>query len=123
MAVKGKKWTITPNRKVTIMTMLERQHTLETIATAFGITDDTLRKAFKRAGIKWDRVRATGIKNVRAKMLERMEKIDKDKDYCEVAIKVLDRYDNTDDTTTGSSTAAKSTKDIAAKILEELQDV
>ncbi len=119
----GTSWNITPNRKVMIMDMLKRQHTIGSIATNYGVNVKTITKALKKAKIDHKAVRLSGIADVKATMFKRLELIDKDKDYVDASMKVLDRYDNTDDTTTGSSTAAKSTKDIAAKILEELQDV
>ncbi len=119
---KGTSWNITPNRKVMIMDMLKRQHTLQTIATNYGVNTKTIAKAMKAAKIDHKAVRLSGIADVKATMFKRMELIDKDKDYVDAAIKVLDRYDVTDAADTGSSTSGAAAKDAVAKIMEELQD-
>ena len=118
---KGKSWTITPSRKVMIMDMLKRQHTLQTIATNYGINVKTITKALKVSKIDWKAVRLSGIADVKATMFKRLEKIDKDKDYCDVALKVLDKYDIEDTTTNDGS--VKSDKAIRDQILSEISDV
>ncbi len=125
MAKAPHKWTITPNRKVIILDMLEKQHTLGTIATSYGITPKTLTKALKRAKIEPTDLKRKGMADIKAKMLQRLATIDRDDKYVEMSLKVLDKYGHILDegetlTTAGSS--KKLNADIQLKILAELSD-
>ena len=128
MAIRGRKFTITPTRRSVIIPLLEKQHTISTIATLYGVNYKTMSKALKRAGIDPNDYRKVGIANLKARVFDRLEKIDDHKDYANTAIKVLDRYDPdlnikesdscvSDDTGSSSS----SDEDIKKKILIELE--
>ena len=124
MAVQGnKKFSITPNRKAVIVQMLQKQHTINTLALAFGITRKTMSKALKRAKIDADTYRVNGMANVRSRMFERLEDVDKDDKYVELSLKVLDKYGSIledADTDTDGSTAK--IKNIAKEIMNELNE-
>ncbi len=121
----GKKTTfnITPNRKVIVIGLLEKQHTIGTLATSFGVTDKTMSKALKKASINPAKFRRKGISDIKSRMFERLELVDKDDKYVELAMKIVDKYDVDDEvhTITGSSNK-KLNADIQLKILAELSD-
>jgi len=123
MAIKGRKFSITPIRKSNIIPLLERQHTIETLATLYGVTRKTMSRALKAAKIDPDAYRRQGMANVKAKMMERLENIDKDKDYVDMSLRVLDKYGSIldDDDAVSSTTGSKDKiKDAAMKIMVEL---
>jgi len=121
----GKKTTfnITPTRKPIVVELLKKQHTIGTLATSFGVTDKTMSKALKKAGIVPARYRQVGIANIKSRMFERLETVDKDKDYVELAMKLVDKYD-TEDTNIPKSTGSdkKLNASIQLAILAELAD-
>ena len=121
MAKAPHKWTITPNRKVIILDMLEKQYTLGTIATSYGITPKTLTKALKRAKIEPTDLKRKGMADIKAKMLQRLATIDRDDKFVEMSLKVLDKYghilDGDDDKSIDTKKRANS---IRAEILLEL---
>ena len=125
----GKRWTVTANRKAIIINMLKKQHSIKTLATSFGINEKTMSKALKKAGINPNDYKQLGIYELRHRMLERLEMIDDHKDYANVAVKVLDRYDpdvnkiNTSNALgSKNEVTIKSDKDIKMQILQELSE-
>ena len=118
----GKKTTfnITPPRRKIVLAMLEKQHTIGTLATSFDVTEKTMSKALTKAGIVPAKFRQTGIANLRSRMFDRLELIVKDKDYVDLAFKIVDKYetpvdDGADDDTTGSKV-----DDVLARIKLEI---
>ena len=122
MAKAPRKWTITPNRKAIVIAMLEKQHTISTLATSFGLTEKTMSKALKRAGIEPAKYRQSGIANIRSRMFERLETVDKDKDYVELAMKLVDKYEVNDEAVVSTGSNKKLNTSIQLKILAELAD-
>ncbi len=121
----GKKTTfnITPTRMPIVVAMLEKQHTIGTLATSFGVTDKTMSKALKNAKIDPAKYRRKGISDIKSRMFERLETVDKDKDYVELAMKLVDKYDDNDDVVPKSTGSDKKLNaSIQAKILLELSD-
>ena len=116
------KFNVTAIRKPIVISMLEKQHSVSTLATSFGVSDKTMRKALKSAGIDPKSYRRCGMARLKQTMFERLEMIDKDKDYTELALKVLDRYETTDDSSTSIGSTTKTSKDISKQILDELND-
>jgi len=113
-------FNITPARKSIVVAMLEKQHTIGTLATSFGVTDKTMSKALKKAGIIPAKFRQVGIANVKSRMFERLELVDKDDKYVELAMKIVDKYDVDDEVHTITGSSSKSVDSITAKIMLEM---
>ncbi len=119
MATSGKKFTITSARKTIVIPLLEKQHTIGTLATSFGVTEKTMSKALKAAKIDPKQYRRKGISDIKSRMFERLETVDKDKDYVELALKIVDKYD-TEEPEADEGSGAKSVDTITAKIMLEM---
>ncbi len=119
MAKAPHKWSVTATRKGIIIKMLEKQHTIGTLATSFGVTEKTMSKALKAAKIDPKQYRRKGISDIKSRMFERLETVDKDKDYVELALKIVDKYD-TEEPEADEGSGAKSVDTITAKIMLEM---
>jgi hypothetical protein len=115
---KGKSWTLTDRRRGIVLDMLKRQHTLQSIAGYFGVGLKLITKVLRAEGINWREERLNGLANLRAKMFERLDNIDRDDRFVDLSLKVLDKYDVAVEEVVDNSTPTDSA--VAAKILKEL---
>jgi hypothetical protein len=92
----GSTWNLTPDRRVTVIDMLKKQHSVASIADYFEITPNTLRKKIKEAGIDHKQVRQIGLVGLRRAAYDMLMSMDTDMDDKEkfnALMKYLDRYE------------------------------
>ena len=115
---KGYKWHLTDERREKIISLLKQQHTIKSIAQLYGVKDETISKALKKAGIDWRAVKESGIATLRSTVFASVFQIDDPAEKVRAGMSFLKRYDNEQVDTVERETV--SADEIARKIMEEL---
>jgi hypothetical protein len=85
-------WHLTDKRRDFVIGELTAQMSVPSIAIELGISDDTLYRRLKEAGIDHRTVRRQGLEKLRRSCLSWIYNIDDEKDRAEVAMKYLSKY-------------------------------
>lgn len=118
MATAGNIWHLTDKRREFIISELTAQMSVPSIALELGISDDTLYRKLKEAGIDHRAVRRRGLERLRKNCLSWIYNIEDDKDRAEVAMKYLNKYLPADEVET-----AKVEVDINSAVSQVLDDL
>jgi hypothetical protein len=86
------KWNLTPKRLDYVISELEKQMSVTSIALELGIDQDTLHYKLKEAGINHRQVKRKGLEKLRKNCLAWIHEVDDPKDRATVAMKYLDKY-------------------------------
>ena len=121
---KGKAFRLTDKRLAFIINELEHQMDLKSIASGIGCSYDCLYNRLNEAGIDWRDVKRRGIAKLRKNCMVWLADIDDPKDRVNVALKYLDKYDDSiiETKNVGSEVTIKSDADIKLQILQELSE-